>query len=116
MLYLNMPFVDKAEDRHAIVDTSDNALAWGMVAVHSTLFMGQPNEASQQAYAIVLSAQAIFDGNTRSHLLDWGSSHQPRKTQSIVACVISSASRAIDVGHMCTCDDIRHTSWIRAQI
>ena len=68
----------------------------GMAAVHDAGFMGQPGGSSQQAYAILLSTEELYEGTAQCHLLDWGSSRIHRKVRSTLAAEASSCSRAYD--------------------
>lgn len=61
-LYLNLALTHAHKTRNLVVDTSDKYLHLGMAAVHAASFMGQPDEASTQAYVILLSAPCIRDG------------------------------------------------------
>lgn len=78
------------------MDAQDMSL--GMAIVFGAPFMGQPNEASQQAYAIRFATTLIFDGRARTHLLDWGSPNTHRKMTSSRACDSSSAASVVDRG------------------
>lgn len=68
----------------------------GMTANHVASFMGQPNEASQQAHAILLSTTKIYEGKTATHLIDWGSSKIHRKIRSTLSGEGHSAARAFE--------------------
>ena len=70
----------------------------GLAAVHDASFMGQPGEGSQMAYCLMLCSTELFEGKSRTHLLDWGSSKIHRKMRSTLASEAASAARAFDRG------------------
>lgn len=93
-IYLNVYLTDQPKTRKVVIDTSEKDIPLGMATVHDASFMGQPNEASQQAYVILLAMQDIPDGRARTHLLDWGSPSIHKIMHSALACDNSSAARA----------------------
>ena len=46
--------------------------AIGFGAIHDASFMGQPNDGSQQAYALMLAPTQLYEGKAITHLIDWG--------------------------------------------
>ena len=67
-------------------------------AVHDASFMQQVNDGSQQAYCIMLSSTQLFEGKTRTHLLDWNSGKIHRKVRATLAAEAASAAKAFDRG------------------
>jgi len=70
----------------------------GLAAVHDASFMGQPREGSQQAYALMLCSTKLFEGKSKTHLIDWSSGKIHRKMRSTLAAEAASAARAFDRG------------------
>ena len=70
----------------------------GVGAVHDASFMQQVNDGSQQAYCILLASIALYEGRTRTHLLDWNSGKIHRKVRATLAAEAASAAKAFDRG------------------
>ena len=70
----------------------------GLAAVHDASFMGQPNEGSQYAYCLMLCSTDLYEGKTKTQLLEWGSGKIHRKMRSTLACEAASAAKAFDRG------------------
>ena len=83
---------------HGKSNKKSNQCDLGFAAVHDASFMGQPKDASQCAYCLLLCSTRMYEGKARAHLIDWGSSKIHRKMRSTLACEASSATRAFDRG------------------
>jgi hypothetical protein len=89
----------KRYNKTASQDDPKRSLGLGVVSDAS--FMGQPNEGSQFGYCILLGSTQLYDGEAKTHMLDWSSSKIHRKVKSTLAAEAAGASRGYDRATFC---------------